>query len=907
MRYAKFYINGIRREIVCSQDKRLLDVIRNYFDLTGTKRGCDNEGYCGACSVIMDGKVVRSCVIPMKRVPDDAKIVTVEGIGTLSNPHPIQKAFAYEGAIQCGFCTPGMIVVAKALLDKNPSPTEEEIRHAFRGNLCRCTGYNSILRAVQLAGKLLRDEIKEEDIKVDTSKGTFGKRVPRPFSLEKATGATRFGDDIPMPPNTLHLKVVRSPYHHANIKSIDTSEAEKMPGVVGVLTSKDVPGTNRIPAAQSKYYTKYVPNEPVLCDKKVGEWGSAIAIVVAETVEQAAAAVDKVKVEYEVLPRYKTPKESLAEGAIPIIPEYDSNLTFTGCLKKGIRDRSDAEKAMEDSDVVASGSFVTSRQPHLFNEPDNAIAFIDEDDRITIMLKTADVHKHIVQLCKSFGVEPDKVRWIENPAGGIFGYKGSITCEAFVALAAMKFHRPCKIVYSMSESILTTGKRSRVWINTKMGATKDGYIKSLIYDFDVDCGAYDFFGSQLVFKGHKYIGGPHNIPKVYGEGRIVLTNNSRATGCCRGLGTTQIVLVSEVLIDIMAEKLGIDPLEFRYQNAWREGDIGNWGAKLDCYPYPAMLEKLRPLYKTAKEKARKESTAEKKRGVGIGAAVFGCGIDDIPDSSTVWVELNSDNGVTVYATWADSGQGGDIGILTIASKALGGLPPEKIRMVTRDSSLTPNSGPSVASRQTSVTGNAIRLACEALLKAMKDNNCKNYAEMVVRKLPLKYEGMYVCKNIVPCDENCQGSPVENWQYNLQMSEVEVEIATGKVNVLKMTSVTDVGVIHNPIAVEGQCEGGISMGLGFGLWEDFESGETDTLVKGGIPNFINSPPTECHYIETFRPNGTFGGTGCGEVVMMSGAPAVVNAIYDASGARIYEFPAKPERILAALERDNGLEQ
>ena len=161
MRYAKFYINGIRREIVCSQDKRLLDVIRNYFDLTGTKRGCDNEGYCGACSVIMDGKVVRSCVIPMKRVPDDAKIVTVEGIGTLSNPHPIQKAFAYEGAIQCGFCTPGMIVVAKALLDKNPSPTEEEIRHAFRGNLCRCTGYNSILRAVQLAGKLLRDEIKE--------------------------------------------------------------------------------------------------------------------------------------------------------------------------------------------------------------------------------------------------------------------------------------------------------------------------------------------------------------------------------------------------------------------------------------------------------------------------------------------------------------------------------------------------------------------------------------------------------------------------------------------------------------------------------------------------------------------------------------------------------------------------
>ncbi len=900
MRHARFYVNGIRREVVCSQDRRLLDVIRNDLRLTGTKRGCDNEGYCGACSVIMDGKIVRSCSIPMGRVPDDAQIVTIEGIGTLDNPHPIQKAFAYAGAIQCGFCTPGMITVAKALLDENQNPTDEEIRRAFRFNLCRCTGYNSIIRAVQLAGKLLRGEVKEDDLKVDTSKGTFGKRVPRPTSLAKATGTVHYGDDIPIPPNTLHLKIVRSPHHHANIKSINTAEAERMPGVVGVLTAKDIPGTNRIPSPQAKHYTKYVPNEPILCDKKVGEWGSAVAIVAAETVEQAAAAVDKVKVEYEVLPRYKTPKESLAQGAIPIVPEYDSNLTFTGYLRKGIQSKEDAEKAMKDSDVMVSHSFITSRQPHLFNEPDNAIVFIDEDDHITIMSKTVNVHRHIDQLCGALGVEPDKLRWIENPSGGIFGYKTSITCEGFVALAAMKFRRPCKIVYSMAESILTTGKRSRVWVNAKMGATKGGYIKCLIYDFDQDCGAYDFLGSGLVFKGHKYIGGPHNIPKIYGEGRIVLTNNNRATGCCRGLGATQIELVSEVLIDMMAEKLGIDPLEFRYQNAWREGDVGNWGAQLDCYPYPPMLEKLRPLYRAAKEKARKESTAEKKRGVGIGAAIFGCGVDDIPDSSTAWVELNPDNGVTIYATWADSGQGGDIGILTIASKAMGGLPPEKVRMVTRDSSLTPNSGGSVASRQTSLTGNAIRLACEALLKAMKDNNCKSYDDMITKNIPLRYEGIHVCKNIVPCDENCQGKPVENWQYNLQMAELEVEIATGKVNVLKMTSVIDVGVIHNPIAVEGQCEGGMNMGVGFGLWEDFEPGETNTLIKGGIPTFMNSPLTECQYNETFRVNGTFGGTGCGEVVMIGAAPAVINAIYDACGVRIFELPAKPEKVLAALK-------
>ena len=707
-----------------------------------------------------------------------------------------------------------------------------------------------------------------------------------------------------MPLDTLHLKIVRSPHYHAIIKSINTLNAEQMPGVVGVLTAKDIPGTNRLTSSQSVDYKHYIPNERILCDKKIGEWGSPIAIVVAETVEQAAAAVGKVKVEYEVLPYYKTPKQSLAKGAIPIVPEYDSNLTFTGYLKKGIRDKEDAEKTMENADVVVSHSFVTSRQPHLVIEPDNAIAFIDEDDRITIMSKSGSIHDHRSELCRVLDIKPDKLRWIENQSGGSFGYKINITCEGFVALAAMKFRRPCKIVYSMAENILTAGKRSRVWVNAKIGATRDGTIKSLIYDFDQDCGVYDSLGSLLVYKCHKYIGGPHNIPKVYGEGRVVLTNNNRATACCRGLGATQIQLVSEVLIDMLAEKLGIDPLELRYQNAWREGDVGNWGARLDCYPYPAMLERLRPLYQVAKEKAPKESNTEKKRGVGIGGALFGCGLDDIPDNSTAWVELNPDNGVTIYATWADSGEGGDIGILTIASKAMGGLPPEKIRIVTRDSSLTPNGGPSCASRQTSVTGNAIRLACESLLKAMRDNNCKDYNDMVDRGVPLRYEGVHVCNKIVACDENCQGYPVENWQYNLQMAEVEVEIATGRVNVLKMTSVVDVGVIHNPIAVEGQCEGGANMGVGFGLWEDFEPGETNTLLKGGIPNFINSPPVECHYQETFRPNGTFGGTGCGEVVMMGAAPAIVNAIYDACGAMIYEFPAKPEKVLAALKKTEG---
>jgi aldehyde oxidoreductase len=298
-----FTLNGTPRTIVCDENKRLVDVIRDDFSLKGTKKGCDGTGNCGACSVIINGKAMRSCLMPMKALPDDARVTTVEGIGTLERPHPIQKAFAYEGAIQCGFCTPGMIVAAKALLDEDPVPSEATIRKAFHHNLCRCTGYNSIIRAVQLAGKLISGEVTEEEIRVDTSTGTFGKRVPRPNSLAKATGSTCFGNDIALPPHTLHLKVLRSPHKHSIIKGIDTVRAEKMPGIVGIITADNMPGSNTLTYYLPSYITTIVPTEPVLCTTKANYLGAPVAIVAAETAEQAEAALAAVEVEYEVLPR----------------------------------------------------------------------------------------------------------------------------------------------------------------------------------------------------------------------------------------------------------------------------------------------------------------------------------------------------------------------------------------------------------------------------------------------------------------------------------------------------------------------------------------------------------------------------------------------------------------------------
>jgi len=823
-----FILNGMKRTIVCDENKRLVDVIRDDFSLKGTKKGCDGSGQCGACSVLMNGKAVRSCLITMKAVPTAAHVTTVEGIGSLESPHPIQKAFAYEGAIQCGFCTPGMIVTAKALLDKNSAPSQAEIRRAFRNNLCRCTGYNSIIRAVGLAGKLISGGVKEEALRLDTSKGTFGKRVPRPNSLAKATGSTCFGNDIVLPPNTVHLKILRSPHKHAIIKSIDTRRAEKMSGIVGIITAGNAPGTNTLTYYVPAYVTTIVPTEPILCMTKANYIGAPVAIVAAETVEQAEAALNAVRVEYEVLPNYLTPQDSLNEGAIPIRPEYEANNTFTSYLKKN-GDRLATDKAMSDSDLLVSAEFVTSHQPHLVIEPDSAIAFMD-GDRLTVMSRTVAIHKHIDMVAKALGIEPEKIRWIAAACGGSFDYKAYLTTEIFAAVAAVKFSRPCKLAYTMSETILATTKRAKFWVNAQLGAGKEGGLKAMLYDYKLDCGAYEGSGGLLMAKTHKCVGGPYNIPNINGVGTMVLTNNN-PFGAVRGPGGAEMALVSEVLIDMVAEKLDMDPLEFRFMNAWREGDKANWGKELDCYPYPAMLEKLRPLYNKAIKKAKKESTAELRRGVGIGSGFWGSELDD-RDMSLAEVALDPDNGVTVYASWVDSGQGGDIGMLTIASRALGGMPPEKIRLVVNDSRLVPNSGPSVGSRQTATTGNAIRLACEALKKAMKDSHCSDYSDMIAKGLPVRYEGLYTWKSPSPTDINSQGQSWQSVSYILSMAEVAVEVATGKVNALKVTSVIDAGIIHNPLAVEGQCEGGINMGTGYALWEDFEPGKTATLTQGG---------------------------------------------------------------------------
>jgi aldehyde oxidoreductase len=897
-------VNGIGRTMVVDPEASLAYVLREQLCLTGTKVGCDT-GQCGACSVIMDGKVIRSCITKMKRVPDDANITTIEGIGTPDNLHPLQLAFAVHGAAQCGFCTSGFIVSAKAMLDQNADPTREEVRDWFQKhrNVCRCTGYKPIVDGVMDAARVLRGEIKQKDLeyKLPPDGRLWGSKYPRPSAYAKVTGTLDYGADLglKLPYNTLRLALVQAEVSHANIISIDTSEAEKMPGVHKVVTHKDVKGKNRISGLITFPTNKGDGwDRPILCDKKVFQYGDAIAIVCADTQEQANAASKKVKVELEELPAYMSAPAAMAEDAVEIHPGT-SNVYFEQSIAKG----ENTVPLMEKADYVVEDEFYVQRQPHLTVEPDVGFAYFDEDERLTIHSKSIGLHLHHAMIAPGLGIEPEKLRLVQNPTGATFGYKFSPTNEALLGVACMATGRPVFLRYDYKQFITYTGKRSPFFTKIKYGADKNGKLMAMETDWIVDHGPYSEFGDLLTLRGAQFMGAGYNIPNIRGRGRTVCTNHAWGSAF-RAYGSPQSFFAGESLMDELAEKIGVDPLELRYLNVYRAGDTTPTGQVPDVYSLPEMIEKLRPLYKAALEKAGKESTPEKKKGVGVSIGIYGCGIDGV-DSSEVWVELTKE-GVTAGATWEDHGQGADMGMLGTTHEALRPLhiAPHQIKLVMNDMAFTPNSGPSGGSRQQVMSGNAIKNGCENLLAAMQkpDGTYRTYDEMSAENIPLRYTGKWSASMNSNCDEKAQGSPFAVYQYGVFMAEVTVDTTTGKTAVDKMTVVADVGKINNRLVVDGQIYGGVAQGIGLALSEDFEDLDKHTsMVACGIPYSKDIPDDiDIIYVETPREHGPFGAGGVGEMPLTSPHAAIGNAIYNACGVRIKRLPALSEKVLAGLK-------
>lgn len=896
-------INGIVRTLLVNEEDRLSAVLRKNLFLTGVKVGC-GEGQCGACNVIINSKLVRSCVMPMKRVEEGSEITTIEGIGTQDNLHPLQAAWIVHGGSQCGFCTPGFIVSAKALLDSNPTPDRTDVRDWFQKykNACRCTGYKQIVDSVMAAARVINGEMAMEELyfKLPEDGRIWGSNYPRPTAIAKVTGTCDFGADlgIKMPEETLKLALVQAKISHANIKNIDVSEAEKMPGVYKVVTHKDIKGKNRITGLITFPTNKGDGwDRPILCDEKVFQFGDAIAIVCADTEKNARAAAERVHVDLEPLPEYMSAPAAMAEDAIQIHPGTP-NVYYTQKIQKG----ADTAPCFDSADVVIEDDFYVGRQPHMPIEPDVGFAYTGEDGMLTIHSKSIAVFLHHAMIAPGIGIDPERLTLIQNPAGGTFGYKFSPTMEALLGVAALVTGKPVFLNYDWYQQQTYTGKRSPFFINLRLAANKEGKLLGMESDWSVDHGPYSEFGDLVTLRGAQFIGAGYDIPSIRGEGRTVCTNHAWGSAF-RGYGSPQSEFASEVLMDMLAEKLKMDPFDLRLKNVYRQGSTTPTGQVPDSYSLPKMFEKLKPKYEAAKAKAKQLTCDTEKYGVGLSVGVYGCGLDG-PDGSEAKVCLNPDGSVTLFNSWEDHGQGADSGSLGTAHEALRplGITPENIHLVMNDTSKVPNSGPAGGSRSQLITGQAIKAACEMLLGAMRksDASFRTYDEMKEENIPLGYTGSWTAP-ATNCDENGQGSPFSAYMYGVFMSEVAVEVATGKTRIHKMTAVADIGSINNQLTVDGQMYGGLAQAMGLALSEDYEDiKKHSTMMGAGFP-YIKSIPDDMEliYVQSPREHGPFGASGVGELPLTSPHAAIINGIYNACGVRIKHLPATPDKVLAGL--------
>lgn len=913
LRKGIYNINGVDKIIVADAEKdSVADVLRR-IGLTGVKVGC-GTGQCGACTVLINGKAVRSCTKKWKDIAEFTKIETIEGIGTASNMHPLQKAWIKYGGVQCGFCTPGFIMSAKALLTENLSPTREEVRDWFtkHRNLCRCTGYKPLVDAVMAAAALMRGELSDEDFEwqPEEENRIYNTNYPRPYSWAKVLGACDYGDDLAMkmPGEVLKLAITWSEKRHANILDIDTSEAEAMPGVVKVMTAADIKGTNDIgvPSEGPRSRMPYA-EQPLLAKTKVVSIGQPVALVAADTEEHARAAAEAVKVTYEELPIYSSILESCLPDSVSI-QEGVPNIFCDQPLVKGKDTREIFDAAENDDDiVVVSGAFRSPREPHLPIEPLSAQAYRDEDGILTIQYKSQFVHLQQAVLAGALGLTPDQVRIVMSPSGGSFGLTMSADFAGLAGLACLCTGKSVDLKLNYAESQKYSGKRAASYSNGRCAISKStGKILAMDTHLVTDQGSYGNSGVMIQLRLASLAGVPYNVPNIRYLGQAGLSNQAFGIAY-RGFGAPQVFTPCGSLIDEARRVAGLDPFEFHYNNVVREGDTTPTGCKFPRYTIADCLDKIRPYYDECKK--WKEEPAEEGWVRGIGVNCCSYHVSNVVDMSEVAIELNPDNSVTVVNSWEEMGQGGDIGSLVLNHEALRelNLNPEQIHLNQSDSKISPPTGPAAGSRSHYMAGNATIDACNQLVEAMRkeDGTFRTYDEMVAENIDTRYVGKYsiIGRNTPLSPNDGSGDPTVDINMCAQVAKVEVQPSTGKVRVLGVHSCADVGVIGNYLAVDGQAYGGMEHSIGFALSEDYDEGDKKcaTMIGCGFPECEMIPDDMVfEYIQTPRDDGPFGSGGCSELFQSGEHVTILNAIADATGVRMTELPATADKIKAAIE-------
>lgn len=929
-------INDKSIQLEVDPQRTLLDILREDLDLMGAKKACD-IGTCGSCTVIMNGKGILACITPAERAHGKS-IQTIEGISQNGKLHPLQEAFIKGHGFQCGICTPGFIMAAKALLDKNPNPTDQQIKTALKTNICRCTGYQQLIESVKLAaGQLKEEDIKaretdkfriaqyadEEDQHLPWARRDFkiiGKPQPRIESESWVTGKAKYTADYKIP-GMIWGVTVRSTHTHARILNIDTSSAEQMAGVYRVLTWKDVPGENA--------YGKKIRDQQVFARDKVRYYGEPIALVVAGTKKIAEEAARLIKVDYEILPGVYDPEEAMKPDA-PQVHEKGNILSHYH-LEKG-----DIAQGFAEAEVIIERKYTTQPQDHSPLEPEAALAYYGEDGKLTVISPGQSVFFDRLNIIRALGVPKEDVRCIQAAIGAAYGKREAIYAQIHAALATFLTGKPVKIEYSREETMLVTTKRTQLRTYLKTGVKKTGEIVALEARIIGDAGAYASWSLNIMRKAGVLVSGPYEIPHIKVDSYAVYTNNP-ITCATRGFGAAETEFCTESHVDEMAHAIGMDPMEFRLKNVLRCGSKTSTNFQLDFY-IPAtdtILEADKNFHWREKKSLPKVVSDDIRRGVGMATIWYGIGFGSgIEDTTDVIVELNEDGTATVYVGTVDYGNGSNTTFAMLTAEMLG-LSLDKINLVNGDSDRTKNCGSTVATKQTYTTGNAVVSACIPLRKDIffiaskllnipeeevdigfneayfiKDPAKRISIASIARQFrqfgkPRRREGLFQHQKLTtPLDPKTgTGKAWFPIAFGTQMAEVEVNVKTGKVKVLKIVAAHHVGRALNPQSVRGQIVGGISFGWGFALCEDanYQNGIPQNLNydKYKLMRSTDYPDIEVIALEKDEKSGPFGAIGIGEPPTIPVAPAIANAVHDAVGVRVYDLPITPEKVRSLL--------
>ncbi len=902
-----FTLNGEDAVIRADPIRRLAEVLRRDMGLTGTKVGCD-AGDCGACTVLLDGAQICACMTPVAQVAG-REVVTVEGLAAAGKLSALQDAFHQHGAAQCGICTPGMLMAAASLLRHNDAPDEGEIRDALGGVLCRCTGYSKIVEAVKSV--VTSNGMSLGDPGVGAA---VGARVPKTDGLALVDGSQIFGADR-APEDALWLRAVRSPHASATftLGSFDDLHA-RWPGLVKVLCAADVPGNNGF-----GIYPE-IKDQPVLAAGEVRFRGEAVVALVGDYGAVHGIRDEDVPVTYAPREPVSGLDAALDADSRQLYQDYPGNILAHGLVQKG-----DAEAALAASDVVVEGSFETGFVEHAYIEPEAGWAR-RAGDRLEVAASTQAPYMDRDEVAQVIGIAPDAVRIIPTACGGGFGGKLDIAVQPLVALAAWVLDRPVRSTYTRIESMASTTKRHPSRIRARFGCTRDGVLTAHTFDGDFDTGAYVSWGLTVKDRVPVHSTGPYHVPAVRANARGVFTN-APPSGAFRGFGVPQASIAHEALMDAMAERVGMDALEFRHKNVIRAGQTTATGQVLEAScGLATCLEELRPYWKRLRadgEAFNADANGAARRGAGIACCWYGCGNTSMSNPSTMHVGVAPDGTVTLYSGAQDIGQGTNTTMVQCVADALG-IEMSGVRLVWGDTDLTADAGKSSASRQAYVSGNAAKRAGEDLRRQIlrlanvgEDARIEfGSGQLIVRDgdaareidlsaiAPLRGGDVLVGEGTFdpptsPLDGNGQGAPYATYGFAAQIAEVEVDMDLGLVRVRRVVAAHDVGRAINPVQVEGQIQGGIAQGLGFALMEEFIPGRTENLHDYLIPTIGDMPEIEVILVEDPEPTGPWGAKGVGEHALIPTAPAIFGAIYAATGARMTRAPAMPDRVRAAI--------